>query len=76
MLAKALGVCELIAVVTKMGTVGWSEARFKHIQSQVSPFLENSCGFHKVIFIPVESIENVNIHTQIPDSWYKGPAFL
>lgn len=76
MLAKALGVCELIAVVTKMGTVGWKEDRFKHIQNQVSPFLENSCGFNKVVFIPVESIENVNIHTRISDSWYKGPSFL
>jgi peptide chain release factor subunit 3 len=59
-----------------MGTVGWKEDRFKHIQTQVSPFLENSCGFNKVVFIPVESIENVNIHTRIPDSWYKGPSLL
>lgn len=39
MLAKALGVVELLAVVTKMGTVDWSEKRFKAIKEQVSPFL-------------------------------------
>ena len=53
MLAKALGVIELIVVVTKMGTVNWDEKRFTHIKEQVSPFLENSCGFHNVTFIPV-----------------------
>ena len=56
MLAKALGVIELIAVVTKMGTVGWNEKRFTTIKDQVNPFLENSCGFHNVVFIPIESI--------------------
>lgn len=39
MLAKALGVQTMIAVVTKMGTVEWSETRFNHIKSQVAPFL-------------------------------------
>lgn len=39
MLAKALGVTELIAVVTKMNTVNWNEKRFNHIKEQVSPFL-------------------------------------
>ena len=39
MLAKALGVVELLAVVTKMGTVDWSEKRFKGIKEQVGPFL-------------------------------------
>lgn len=62
MLAKALGVNELIAVVTKLGTVDWSEKRFLHIKEQVQPFLDSSCGFHNVTFIPVESIQNCNIH--------------
>ena len=56
MLAKALGVTELITVVTKMGTVDWNEKRFNHIKEQVTPFLENSCGFSNVKFIPVDSI--------------------
>lgn len=56
MLAKALGVVELIVVVSKMGTNNWSEKRFNQIKEQVAPFLENSCGFHNVIFIPIESV--------------------
>lgn len=76
MLAKALGVIELIVVVTKMGTTSWNEKRYNLIKEQVSPYLENNCGFHNVIFIPIESLENVNIHTRIENSWYKGPCFL
>jgi small GTP-binding protein len=75
MLAKALGVVELIAVVTKMGTVDWNQKRFEHIQEQVQPFLDINCGFGKVTFIPVDSLQNKNIHARIPDSWYKGPSF-
>jgi translation elongation factor EF-1alpha len=74
MLAKALGVVELIAVVTKMGTVDWSEKRYQLIKEQVTPFLDNNCGFHKVAFIPIDSLINTNIHTRIENSWYNGPC--
>lgn len=76
MLAKALGVIELIVVVTKMGTVSWNQKRYDTIKEQVTPYLENNCGFHNVIFIPIESLENVNIHKRVENSWYKGPCFL
>lgn len=76
MLAKALGVIQLIAVVTKMGTVNWDEKRFNYIKEQVSPFLENNCGFHNVTFIPVESVQNQNVHTPHKTTWYNGPCFL
>lgn len=72
MLAKALGVFELIVVVTKMGTVEWSEKRFNHIRDQVTPFLESSCGFSNVTFIPVDSIDNKNIHSKAEEAWIKG----
>jgi peptide chain release factor subunit 3 len=32
MLAKALGVVELIVVVTKMGVVNWDQKRYDHIK--------------------------------------------
>lgn len=73
MLAKALGVQNLMVAVTKMGTVDWSEARYNHIKQQVSPFLENSCGFSGVEFIPVDSVNNCNIHTKYEGcKWYNG----
>jgi translation elongation factor EF-1alpha len=39
MLAKALGVIELIVTVTKMGTVDWNQKRFDLIKEQVAPYL-------------------------------------
>lgn len=56
MLAKALGVIELIVAVTKMGTVNWNQKRYDTIKELVTPYLENNCGFHNVVFIPVESL--------------------
>lgn len=76
MLAKALGVQNLIVAVTKMNSVNWSEERFKLIREQVTPFLEGSCGFHNIPFIPIDSIANVNIHRKYEESWYKGPYLL
>lgn len=76
MLAKALGVSGFIVAVTKMSTLDWSEERFKAIKDQVTPFLENSCGFRDVPFIPLDSINNINVHKRIEGSWYKGPCLL
>jgi translation elongation factor EF-1alpha len=60
-----LGVSGFLVAVTKMGTHDWSEKRFSHIKAQVMPFLETSCGFKNVDFIPVDSINNVNIHKKV-----------
>lgn len=74
MLAKALGVTELFVGVTKMALSNFDQKRFDHIKSLVTPFLENSCGFQNVTFIPLDSLENKNIHTRMNDAWYKGPC--
>ena len=65
MLAKALGVTELIVGVTKMSLCEFSQKRFDHIKGLVVPFLENSCGFHNVTFIPLDSLDNKNIHVRM-----------
>lgn len=65
MLAKALGVSGFLVAITKMNTVDWSEKRYQLIKDQVSPFLLNSCGFDNVPFIPIDSINNINIHKRI-----------
>jgi translation elongation factor EF-1alpha len=76
MLAKALGVSGFMVAVTKLSTNDWSQKRFNDIKEQVAPFLENSCGFSNVTFIPIDSINNVNIHKPIENSWYKGPCLI
>lgn len=76
MLAKALGVSGFIVAITKMNTHNWSQERFNLIKEQVTPFLENSCGFRDVPFIPIDSLSNINVHKRIEGSWYNGPAIL
>lgn len=76
MLAKALGVSGFMVAITKMGTQDWSQQRFNAIKDQVTPFLENNCGFTNVSFIPIDSINNVNVHKRIEGSWYNGPCLL
>lgn len=46
------------------------------IKSQVTPFLESSCGFSSVEFIPIDSIANSNIHSRRELSWYNGPCLI
>lgn len=43
----------------------------------MAPFLENSCGFTGVQFIPIDSINNQNIHNRNGNAqWYTGPCLM
>ena len=46
------------------------------IKEQVTPFLENSCGFTGIPFIPLDSITNITVHRRVEDKWYKGPCLM
>lgn len=78
MLAKSLGVTNMLCVVTKMETVGWDQGRFNEIRKEVSKYLRLSCGYDQVGFIPVDSVADVNIDTknQKVCKWYKGETLL
>lgn len=34
------------------------------------------CGFEIIAYVPIDSIEDINIHKKIADTWYIGPCFL
>ncbi len=76
MLAKALGVHNLVVAVTKMGLTDWNQNRFEDIKKEVTPYLEKSCGFSKVTYIPLDSLENQNIHTPFKNEWHSGDCLL
>jgi peptide chain release factor subunit 3 len=81
MLAKALGVQQLVVVINKMDEVDWAEKRFLQIQDQLIPFLKSSCGYDmdSVIWVPIAGLlgENMKESVKNPNaSWYKGkPLF-
>ena len=61
MLARALGVTELIILVNKMdeGSVNWSKARFQEIKDKLGPFLQKGCGYdlqNSVKWIPMSGL--------------------
>lgn len=74
-LAKSLGVQKIVVVVNKMDdhSVGWSETRWKEIQTNLLPFL-NKSGYKDsdVFFVPISGLTGDNILNPVGDkcSWY------
>eukprot|EP00825_Cyclidium_porcatum_P016589 TRINITY_DN1955_c0_g1_i1.p1 TRINITY_DN1955_c0_g1~~TRINITY_DN1955_c0_g1_i1.p1 ORF type:complete len:386 (-),score=76.37 TRINITY_DN1955_c0_g1_i1:97-1254(-) len=78
-LAKALGVQHVIVAITKMDTVKWKEDRYKQIKQDIGQFLEKSCGFKSVEFVPINSYDGQNVSTPVQPqvcNWYKGPCLF
>ncbi|MHA2503254.1 MAG: translation elongation factor EF-1 subunit alpha [Candidatus Kariarchaeaceae archaeon] len=81
LLAKTLGVGQLVVVVNKMDTVDYSQDRFNEIKDELSRVLvENqqmAWDLDKVPFIPVSGIEGDNLKDKSDKmSWYDGPTIL
>lgn len=80
-LARSLGVQQLIVAINKLDTVSWNEARFKEVQAKLGAYLVH-VGFKKsnVVFVPVSGLtgENLTKKSEIPEltSWYKGTCLL
>lgn len=84
MLAKTLGVQTLVVAVNKMDdpTIAWDKARYDEIESKVSPFLKNQCGYNlkrDVVYMPVSGLMGHNLIKRVDSAvcpWYEGPALL
>ena len=84
MLARALGVTELIILVNKMdeGSVQWSKKRFDEIKDKLSPFLQKACGYDlekHVRWIPISGLYGFNMKEKLDKSvcnWYDGDPLL
>eukprot|EP01090_Pellita_catalonica_P016884 TRINITY_DN497_c0_g2_i1.p1 TRINITY_DN497_c0_g2~~TRINITY_DN497_c0_g2_i1.p1 ORF type:complete len:472 (+),score=98.07 TRINITY_DN497_c0_g2_i1:107-1417(+) len=82
-LAKTLGVDQLIVVINKMDekTVKWSKLRYDSIIKQLKPFLRQT-GFNlkkKVHFIPISGITGANVKERASKDvcdWYDGPSMI
>lgn len=87
MLAKTLGVCQLIVAINKMDdpTCNWSEERYREIEKKLTPYLR-SCGYNPakdIKFLPISGLsgENLKLHVSDPSfassknaSWYPKSA--
>ncbi|MDH5647043.1 MAG: GTP-binding protein, partial [Candidatus Heimdallarchaeota archaeon] len=81
LLAKTLGVGQLIVCINKMDTVDFSEERYKEVKDEISRMLTEektmSWDLDKIHFIPVSGIEGDNLKEKSSKTpWYSGPVVL
>ncbi|XP_049848885.1 HBS1-like protein [Schistocerca gregaria] len=79
LLARSLGIVQLIVAVNKMDSVGWEESKFESAKSTLLSFFKK-IGFKSsnVLFVPISGLEGVNLvgpNSGSP-SWYQGPTLL
>jgi len=82
-LVKSFGVDTLVVLINKMDepSVNWGQERYNHIRDQVSPFLDQDCGYDmkKVFWIPISGLSGANLRYKVDEKlcpWYGGPALL
>ena len=80
MLAKSLGINELIVAVNKLEISEWDHGRFAEIETQMVQFL-GEVGFEssKIIFIPISGLAGYNLTEKYEDerlAWYDGPCLI
>jgi len=76
-LARSLGVSQLIVAVNKMDTVQWDQNRFTEITQQLIPFLKTTNFKEQNIrAIPLSGFTGENLLTRKELSWYNGPVLV
>jgi elongation factor 1-alpha len=81
LLAKTLGVGQLVVVVNKMDTVDWSKDRFDEVETEMKRMLTEektmSWNVENMHFIPVSGLTGDNLKDKSDNlSWYKGPTLF
>eukprot|EP01029_Cantina_marsupialis_P023887 TRINITY_DN60210_c0_g1_i3.p1 TRINITY_DN60210_c0_g1~~TRINITY_DN60210_c0_g1_i3.p1 ORF type:complete len:421 (-),score=132.34 TRINITY_DN60210_c0_g1_i3:130-1392(-) len=81
LLARALGVRQLIVAINKMDIIGWDQRRFDEISDRTMTFLKNEVGFKEstVQFVPLSGFTGENLvksSEEALQSWYKGPTLV
>ncbi|KAJ7781566.1 P-loop containing nucleoside triphosphate hydrolase protein [Mycena metata] len=82
-LARSLGVAQVIVAINKLDQVQWGKNRYEEICALLRPFLTQS-GFHpvKTSFIPIGAMLGVNlVACEGEDAkqlleWYQGPTLV
>ena len=81
-LARGLGVSQLIVAVNKLDLCNWSQVRLQEIQQKLTPFLIKS-GFasKRIKFVPISGLDGTNVKEQASagvslSAWYRGPTLL
>lgn len=77
-LVKVLGVHQIVAAISKMDTVNYSQDRFSEISEKVEEMLK-TIGYpvEHVPFVPISGLKGDNVFKKSRKiSWYKGPTLV
>jgi translation elongation factor TU len=79
-LARSLGVSQLIVAVNKLDTCEWQQSRFEFVRDLLLPFLKKS-GFKEnaLQFIPTSGLSGENLTKRVDErlnSWYHGFSLI
>lgn len=75
-IARSLGIKDLIVLVNKMDLCDWSEEEFLKIKKDSEPFIKNTCGFKNYTYIPISGYQGQGLITNPPCDWYKGKCLM
>ena len=82
-LARGLGVTQMIVAINKLDIDEWDEYRYQEIQHKVKEYLiQQQFKPNRIRFVPVSGLTGENVKQVSPDAsqklhaWYKGPTLL
>ena len=80
LLARGLGVSQVIVAINKLDVEGWSQSRYEEIQSKVKEYLiQQQFNPKRTRFVPLSGLTGENVQKCTDpklQSWYKGPTLL
>lgn len=80
MLARGLGVTQIIVAVNKLDVEGWKEGRYEEIRSRIKDFLlKQEFKPKRIQFVPISGLTGENVKackSSDLSKWYKGPTLL
>ena len=81
LLAKTLGISQLIVAINKLELFNWKKERYDEIKDALNHFLVDDLGFDEknLKYLPMSGLTGDNLIKPISDKggdWYKGPTLI
>mmetsp|Transcript_28835 Transcript_28835/g.42556 ORF Transcript_28835/g.42556 Transcript_28835/m.42556 type:complete len:680 (+) Transcript_28835:145-2184(+) len=80
-LARGLGVSQLIVAVNKLDAIDWDQHRFLEIKAKIKPFLlQNGFVLKRIQFLPISGLTGANVYkknaVESLYTWYQGCTLI
>jgi elongation factor 1 alpha-like protein len=76
-LAKGLGIAQVIVAVNKLDVLAWSQEAFETLVAALTVVLKD-VGYPRVAFVPLSGLTGVNVYQKATEpaltAWYSGPT--